>query len=202
MISLDEAVDWNKGDGLVPAVIQHAVTGRVLMLGYMNREALQKTQTTGLVTFFSRSRERLWIKGETSGNQLALKNIQLDCDGDTLLVTATPTGPTCHLGKISCFDAETETPGFGFLGQLETVIATRLKEGPAESYTAQLAEAGIQRIAQKIGEEGVEVALAAVQGDKDEIIAESADLIYHLLVLLKYRSLSISDAVQRLVDRH
>ena len=202
MIRLYDNVDWKKGGGLVPAIVQHAVTGRILMLGYMNATALAETQASELVTFYSRSRNCLWTKGETSGNTLKLRNIELDCDGDTLLVQATPTGPTCHLEKSSCFDRDAELPGFGFVGQLETIIKDRMKDQPSESYTAQLMNAGVQRIAQKIGEEGVEVALAATKGDRQEIISEAADLIYHVLVLLNHQGLSFADVAQQLETRH
>jgi len=201
MTSLHDNIDWKKGDGLVPAIVQHAVTGRVLMLGYMNAEALEETQSSELVTFYSRSRDCLWTKGETSGNKLRLRDIELDCDGDTLLVTAAPTGPTCHLEKSSCFDRDTEVPGFGFVGQLETIIEDRMKHPSSESYTAQLVNAGVQRIAQKIGEEGVELALAATKGDPKEIVCEAADLIYHVLVLLKHQGLNFSDVAQQLESR-
>ncbi len=202
MIRLYDNIDWKKGRGLVPAIVQHAVTGRVLMLGYMNAKALAETQASELVTFYSRSRNCLWTKGETSGNRLKLRNIELDCDGDTLLVQATPTGPTCLLEKSSCFDPDAELPGFGFVGQLETIIKDRMKDQPKDSYTAQLINAGVQRIAQKIGEEGVEVALAATKGDRQEIISEAADLIYHVLVLLNHQGLSFADVAQQLETRH
>ncbi len=202
MTSLHDQIDWEKGDGLVPAIVQHAVTGRVLMLGYMNAEALAKTQVSELVTFYSRSRNCLWTKGETSGNLLRLCKIELDCDGDALLVRAAPTGHTCHLEKASCFDRDTELPGFGFIGQLETIIRDRTKHQPSESYTAQLMNAGVQRIAQKIGEEGVEVALAAMKRDRKEIVSEAADLIYHVLVLLNHQGLSFADVAQELETRH
>lgn len=195
-------IDWAKGDGLVPAVVQDAVTGRVLMLGYMNSESLTKTVATGLVTFYSRSRQCLWTKGEESGNTLTLRGVQLDCDHDTLLILASPAGPTCHLDKTSCFDDDREYPGYGFVGELEGIIEDRLKRQPVKSYTADLARAGVRRIAQKIGEEGVEVALAATGGDRTEIVEESADLLYHLLVLLKQQGLSIRDVSTKLQARH
>ena len=202
MTSLNDNVDWKKNDGLVPAIVQHAVTGRVLMLGYMNAEALVETQLSKLVTFYSRSRNCLWTKGETSGNKLELREIELDCDGDTLLVTAVPTGPTCHLEKPSCFDRDAELPGFGFVGQLESIIINRMKNPSSESYTARLVNAGVQRIAQKVGEEGVEVALAAMKGDRKEIVSEAADLMYHVLVLLHHQDLSFSDVARQLEGRH
>lgn len=202
MIALSDQIDWKKGAGLVPAIVQHAVTGRVLMLGYMNAEALAKTQSSKWVTFYSRSRKRLWTKGETSGNMLELRHIEVDCDCDTLLVSAFPTGATCHLDKSSCFDSDTALPGFGFIGQLETIIADRANHQSADSYTTQLLTAGIQRIAQKVGEEGVEVALAGMKGDGNEIINETADLMFHVLVLLKHQNLSFSDVAQQLESRH
>jgi len=200
--SSGDAIDWEKSDGLVPAIVQHGTTGRVLMLGYMNAEALARTQTSGLVTFYSRSRKRLWTKGETSGNKLELSAIELDCDGDTLLVTAIPAGPTCHLERNSCFDRDIELAGFGFIGQLESIINDRMENPENESYTAQLINSGVHRIAQKIGEEGVEVALAATKGDHKEITSEAADLIYHLLVLLKQQGLDFADVAQQLQSRH
>lgn len=202
MIALCDQIDWQKGAGLVPAIVQHAVTGRVLMLGYMNAEALAKTQSSKRVTFYSRSRNCLWTKGETSGNTLELRHIEIDCDCDTLLVSAFPSGATCHLDKSSCFDPDTAVPGFGFIGQLETIISNRAKHQSADSYTTKLLNAGIQRIAQKVGEEGVEVALAGMTGDGEEIICETADLIYHVLVLLNHQNLRFSDVAQQLDSRH
>ena len=197
-----DTIDWNKGDGLVPAIVQHGITGRVLMLGYMNADALTATQASGLVTFYSRSRKCRWTKGETSGNKLELADIELDCDGDTLLVMAIPAGPTCHLEKNSCFDRDATLPGFGFIGQLESIIEDRMKNPDNDSYTAQLLSAGIYRIAQKIGEEGVEVALAATTGNHKEICSEIADLLYHVLVLLKQQGLEIADVARTLQNRH
>jgi phosphoribosyl-AMP cyclohydrolase / phosphoribosyl-ATP pyrophosphohydrolase len=197
-----EDIDWQKCDGLIPAVVQHSVTGRVLMLAYMNPEAVEKTRSSKLVTFYSRSRHCLWTKGTTSGNELELRDIELDCDGDTLLVQAKPTGPTCHLGNSSCFDRDCARAGFGFVGQLEAIMSDRAKHRPDESYTAQLMRAGTQRIAQKIGEEGVEVALAAMTGNRDEIVAEAADLVYHVLVLLKNQGLSFEIVAHELESRH
>lgn len=199
---LEKHIDWAKGDGLVPAIVQHAITGRVLMLGFMNVDALTATQTTNWVTFFSRSRQCLWTKGETSGNKLKLRSIEIDCDNDTLLVTAVPSGPTCHLGTSSCFDREQERPGLGFIGQLESIIGERQSHRPVDSYTAKLMSEGTKRIAQKIGEEGVEVALAATSKNREEIVAEVADLIFHVLVLLKHQDLSFSDIAHRLEERH
>ncbi|MGI9260653.1 MAG: bifunctional phosphoribosyl-AMP cyclohydrolase/phosphoribosyl-ATP diphosphatase HisIE [Woeseiaceae bacterium] len=202
MRSLIDDVDWDKGDGLVPAIVQHAVTGRVLMLGYMTVEALAQTTSSKLVTFYSRSRKCLWTKGETSGNTLELRGIEIDCDNDTLLVTATPNGPTCHTGSSSCFDTGPEQPGLGFIGQLESITRDRANEDPKDSYTASLLNAGVQRMSQKVGEEGVEVALAGLKGDREELIAESADLLFHLQVLLHQHNVSFADVVQQLDDRH
>lgn len=201
MTSLADRIDWEKVDGLVPAIVQHAITGRVLMLGYMSAEALQKTTSCRQVTFFSRSRQKIWTKGETSGNTLELKAIELDCDADTLLVAAIPAGPTCHRETTSCFDRDTEQPGFGFIGQLEGIIRERMEGGSAESYTVQLVNAGVQRIAQKVGEEGVEVALASMKGDRNELVAETADLLYHLLVLLQHQGASFAAVAGELARR-
>ena len=197
-----DRIDWEKSAGLVPAIVQHACTGRVLMLAYMNVAAFEQTRSSGWVTFFSRSRQRLWTKGESSGNRLALRGIELDCDGDTLLVQAEPVGPACHLLRNSCFDGDTERRGFGFIGQLEDIIRKRIAQTEDVSYTAQLASAGTQRIAQKVGEEGVEVALAAMAGDRAELIAESADLMYHVLVLLQQQHIGIGEVAAELQARH
>lgn len=194
-------IDWNKGGGLVPAIVQHAITGRVLMLGYMNAKALALTRKLGLVTFYSRSRQSLWTKGETSGNTLETRCIELDCDQDTLLVSAIPSGPTCHLERSSCFDEEKER-GVGFVGELETIINDRIRTGSTDSYTRQLVDSGIQQIAKKVGEEGVEVALAGTSGSRDEIVGESADLVFHLLVLLRHHGLSFADVAKQLYGRH
>jgi len=196
-------LDWPKGDGLLPAIIQHWRTGEVLMLGYMNTEALAQTQASGHVTFYSRSKQRLWTKGESSGNVLALKSIRIDCDADTLLIQADPHGPTCHTGTSSCFgDSVDVRPPLGFLAELDALVAQRHAERPAGSYTTKLFDGDIRRIAQKVGEEGVETALAAViQGD-EELLGESADLIFHLTVALRARGLSLRDVVQVLVERH
>lgn len=202
MTTLAERIDWNKGGGLVPAIVQHAATGSVLMLGYMNVEALEKTMSSKLVSFFSRSRNCLWTKGETSGNRLALREISLDCDADTLLVAALPAGPTCHRGTSSCFAGEAGQSGFGFVGKLENTVRARMDENSADSYTSQLAVAGVQRIAQKVGEEGVEVALAGMKGDQEELVSEAADLLYHLLVLLQHQGASFADVAQQLEHRH
>ncbi len=189
---------WDNQDGLLPAIVQDVSTQRVLMLGYMDRQALRITLDTCRVTFFSRSRQRLWTKGETSGNTLALVSIQADCDSDTLLVQAHPNGPTCHLGVPSCFP---DAPA-NMLSDLDALIAARERERPEDSYTTKLFAAGVRRIAQKVGEEGVETALAAVAQDDAALLGESADLVYHLLVLLRARGLSFDDVNQVLADRH
>lgn len=196
-----DTLDWTKGGGLLPAVVQDADTLQVLMLGYMNKPALDQTLATGQVTFFSRSKNRLWVKGESSGHSLALVEAVADCDQDSILVWARPAGPTCHRGTTSCFGAD-QAPGIGFLGTLERVIAGRLAEPEPGSYTASLAAAGIKRVAQKVGEEGVETALAAVGGDRAELAAEAADLVYHLFVLLHVAGLSSRALIDVLRERH
>lgn len=196
-----DTLDWSKGEGLIPTIVQHWRDGRVLMLGYMNREALQATRDSGKVTFFSRSKQRLWTKGESSGHVLLLKGIHVDCDADTLLVLAEPHGPTCHLGTDSCF-GDGSSPELSFLGQLDALVAQRHAERPEDSYTTRLFDGGTRRIAQKVGEEGVETALAAVAQDDEALLGESADLLYHLLVLLRARGLGLADAVAVLDKRH
>ncbi len=191
-------LDWGKGEGLLPAVIQDADTLRVLMLGYMTREAARATLDGGRVTFYSRSKQRLWTKGESSGNVLALVSMEMDCDNDTLLVLARPVGPTCHLGRISCFP---EAPG-NFLAELDALVAGRERDRPQDSYTTRLFDGGVRRIAQKVGEEGVEAALAGVVQDDASLLGESADLLFHLIVLLRARGLSLNDAVAVLQERH
>lgn len=199
-----DALDWRKAEGLIPAIVQDARSGSVLMLGYMNRQALEHTLSEKRVTFFSRSKNRLWTKGETSNNFLRLVSIVADCDQDSLLVTAHPDGPTCHTGTASCFGDSplTEAARLSFLAQLESVIAQRVSERPEGSYTARIWSEGPTRIAQKVGEEGVEVALAAVTQADDRLIAESADLLFHLTLLLKSRNLSLSAVVKELEQRH
>ena len=194
-------LDWPKGDGLLPAIVQHWLTGEVLMLGYMNAEALAETQHSGKVTFWSRSKQRLWMKGESSGHVLVLKSIRVDCDTDTLLVLAEPQGPTCHLGTTSCFGAEVRPP-LGFLAELDALVAQRCAERPQGSYTTSLFEGGVRRIAQKVGEEGVESALAAVAQGDEELLGEAADLVFHLTVLLRARGLSLADVAGVLAQRH
>ncbi len=195
-----EALDWGKNAGLIPAVIEDAVSGRVLMLAYMNRESLQKTLETKRVTFFSRSKGRLWTKGETSGNFLNLVDLAADCDKDTLLVTVNAEGPACHLGTTSCFgDLQSR---WQFLRDLEVLLASRKGADPATSYTASLYARGTKRIAQKVGEEGVETALAATVHDREELRNEAADLVYHLLVLLQAENLELADVIDILRERH
>ena len=193
-----ESIDWAKSDGLVPAIVQDATTGRVLMLGYMNRDAYERTLSVGEAVFFSRSRQRLWRKGETSGNTLKVTEIRADCDGDTLLVRAEPVGPTCHRGTVTCFGEELSAT---LLDDLQAVIDGRLAQRPEESYVAKLAAAGIARAAQKVGEEGVETALAAVTRDDEGLAEEAADLVFHLLVLLRIRGLAVEDLLARLAAR-
>lgn len=193
-----ETLAWDKQDGLLPAIVQDAGNRRVLMLGYMDRAALAKTLDSGLVTFFSRSKGRLWTKGETSGHTLELLAIETDCDRDTLLVQARPHGPTCHLGRQSCF---AEAPS-AFLAELDALVEARNLERPEGSYTTRLFESGTRRIAQKVGEEGVETALAAVAQDDEALVGEAADLLYHLLVLLRARGLGLADAEAVLRARH
>lgn len=202
MLTLEQInqLDWQKVGDLMPVIIQHAISGDVLMLGYMNKEALEHTITTGKVTFYSRTKERLWTKGETSGHFLELVDIALDCDHDSLLILVNPLGPTCHNGTKSCFSpAQSE---WGFLFELEQLLASRKNADPNSSYTAKLYQDGTKRIAQKVGEEGVETALAATVRDREELKNESADLIYHLLVLLQDQNLNLQDVIGILKSRH
>ena len=204
-IALDVSrVDFAKGDGLVPAIVQDADNGAVLMLAYMNREALEQTLARRRAVFFSRSKQRLWEKGETTGHTLDVVDIALDCDQDTLLVAARPRGPACHNGTLTCFgdDPRSAVAAIAFLAKLEAVIAQRATEKPEDSYTARLLEKGISRVAQKVGEEGVELALAAAAQGDDKVIGESADLLFHMLVLLRARGVSLSQVVSQLESRH
>lgn len=194
-------LDWAKGNGLLPAIVQHWLSGEVLMLGYMNAEALAQTRAGGQVTFYSRSKQRLWTKGESSGHVLALKSIRLDCDADTLLIQAEPHGPTCHLGTSSCF-GDVVRPPLGFFAELDALVAQRQAERPQGSYTAKLFDGGIRRIAQKVGEEGVETALAAVAQGDAELLGEAADLLFHLTVALRARGLGLADVASVLAERH
>ncbi|MBA8884162.1 bifunctional phosphoribosyl-AMP cyclohydrolase/phosphoribosyl-ATP diphosphatase HisIE [Dokdonella fugitiva] len=194
------ALDWSKGDGLLPVVVQHAHDGRVLMLGYTDRSALERTLATGEVHFWSRSKQRLWRKGESSGHVLALVSLAADCDGDALLAQAVPAGPTCHRGTPSCFDGD--APAHPWLNELEALIAARAGTDPASSYVAKLLAGTPARRAQKVGEEGVEVALAAATGDLSGLRGEAADLVFHLLVLLRGAGLTLADVVGELARRH
>lgn len=193
-------LDWEKVDNLMPVIIQNTISGDVLMLGYMNKEALNVTLESGNVTFYSRTKQRLWTKGETSGNFLKLVNIYPDCDNDTLLILANPIGPTCHNGTESCFaPAQSQ---WGFLYELENLLRERKNASPDSSYTARLYASGTKRIAQKVGEEGVETALAATVNDREELKNETSDLLYHLMVLLQDQSLSLTDVIGCLQERH
>jgi phosphoribosyl-ATP pyrophosphohydrolase/phosphoribosyl-AMP cyclohydrolase len=204
-VSLDVGrIDFAKGDGLVPAIVQDADTGAVLMMAYMNREALDQTLSRRRAVFYSRSKQRLWEKGETTGHTLDVVDIAIDCDNDTLLVTARPRGPACHNGTRTCFGDESRTAasGIAFLAKLEGVIAQRATEKPEDSYTARLLAKGLGKVAQKVGEEGVETALAGAGESEQKLIEESADLLFHLLVLLRARSLKLDDVVRQLEARH
>ena len=201
--TLIEIIDWAKVGDLIPAIVQDCYTAQVLMLGYMNAESLRKTADTGHVTFYSRTKDRLWTKGETSGDFLKLQSMTLDCDNDTLLIQANPVGNTCHTGTVSCFDGDNQTPAqMTWLAGLEKLLAERKNADSDSSYTASLYAKGTKRIAQKVGEEGVEVALAATADDNDELICESADLLYHLMVLLQKQGLSMDDVIKKLQERH
>jgi phosphoribosyl-ATP pyrophosphohydrolase/phosphoribosyl-AMP cyclohydrolase len=204
MIGPDE-LDWNKSGGLLPAIVQDAESGAVLMLAYMNREALAATQSSGRITFWSRRRQRLWTKGESSGHFLELRDMAADCDADALLILAKPHGPVCHLGTPTCFGEAPPQALAGriaFLATLEGVIAERLATQPEDSYTAKLMAEGTRRVAQKVGEEGLELALAGVAQSDDEVVGEAADLLYHLMLLLKARHLSLPRVVAELEARH
>lgn len=193
-------LDWDKTEGMMPVIVQHNVSGEVLMHGYMNPAALEKTLAEGNVTFFSRTKNRLWTKGETSGNFLQVVSITPDCDNDTLLILANPIGPTCHLGTSSCFSPA--APEWTFLYQLEQLLASRKTADPESSYTARLYASGTKRIAQKVGEEGVETALAATVNDQHELTNEASDLVYHLMVLLQDQDLDFSTVINNLRARH
>ena len=199
-INLNE-IAWEKGNGLVPAVIQNLDNGQVLMLGYMDRAALVQTIDGGKVTFFSRSKNCLWIKGETSGNWLDYVSVEIDCDRDTILIQARPQGPVCHTGTVSCFNDNNPDRTL-FLEYLTKLIGDRQAAMPSGSYTTSLFNEGMARIAQKVGEEGVELAIARMKGDKTEIANEAADLLFHMMILLQDAGLTISDAIQVLKTRH
>ncbi len=192
-------LDFDKTNGLIPALIQHAKTMQVLMLGYMNKEALDKTIAEGKVTFFSRTKNRLWTKGEESGNFLFVDEIMQDCDNDTLLIKALPQGPTCHTGSTSCFKEETSK---GFLYKLESVIEQRIADNDKSSYTAQLFARGVNKVAQKVGEEAVELVIESKDNNIDLFKNEAADLLYHFLILLKTKDLKLEDVEEVLKGRH
>ena len=195
-------IDFGKCGGLVPAIIQDATTNKVLMLGYMNQEALDKTKATGLVTFFSRSRQTLWTKGETSGNYLKLVDMKIDCDNDTLLVKANPTGPVCHTGTDTCWGETNESSPLTFLAQLQDFIEKRHEGMPEGSYTTSLFRDGLNRMAQKVGEEALELVIEATNGSNERMVYEGADMLYHLIVLLTSKGLRIEDLASELRERH
>ncbi|MCX2451381.1 bifunctional phosphoribosyl-AMP cyclohydrolase/phosphoribosyl-ATP diphosphatase HisIE [Pedobacter sp. PLR] len=192
-------IDFEKTDGLVPVIIQDNQTLEVLMLGYMNQEAWTKTQEEGKVTFFSRSKNRLWTKGEESGNFLFVKDTHIDCDRDTILIKASPVGPTCHTGSRSCFKTDYNQ---NFLFELESIISDRYENPSEESYVNKLRQKGLNKIAQKVGEEGVETVIAALNETDEDFVNESSDLIFHLLVLLKEKGKSLTEIAQNLEKRH
>lgn len=194
-------LNWDKVNGLIPTIVQGVRSGRVLMLGFMNPEALEKTLETGLVTFWSRSRQKLWTKGETSGNSLKVEEIRPDCDGDSLLTLVEPQGPTCHRGTVSCFGQDHELVALEFLDFLEGLIVDRKRLKPQDSYTTELFEKGLPQIAKKVGEEAAEVIVSAFQ-ERQRTVEESADLLYHLLVLLAEREVSLVEVVEELKRRH
>jgi phosphoribosyl-ATP pyrophosphohydrolase/phosphoribosyl-AMP cyclohydrolase len=197
-------LNFDKNNGLIPAIIQHAENNQILMLGYMNRQSIEQTLSTGLITFFSRSRNEIWVKGAISGNFLRLQSACSDCDNDTLLIRALPQGPVCHTGAISCFGNE-NNPGntLEFLGTLQDIVEQRKNSAQqADSYTASLFNKGVGHIARKVGEEATETIVEALQGTTDLLLQESADLLYHLMVLLSSRGLKLEDAVSVLQQRH
>ena len=199
-----EKLDFAKGDGLLPAIVQDADSGAVLMLAYMNREALEQTLARKRAVFYSRSKQRLWEKGETTGHTLDLVDVAADCDNDTLLVTARPRGPACHNGTLTCFGDEPRSAAtsIAFLAKLEAIIAQRAADKPEASYTARLLEKGISRVAQKVGEEGVELALAGVNDSEQKVVEESADLLFHTLILLRARGVPLERVIRELETRH
>lgn len=194
-------IDFNKMNGLIPAIVQDAMTGKVLMQGYMNEEALAKTQETGMVTFFSRSKDRLWTKGETSGNFMELVSIAVDCDGDSILVKANPRGPVCHTGADTCF-SEVNTSKTGFIDQLRAIIKDRKNNPSDQSYTASLFAKGINKVAQKVGEEAVEIVIEAKDDNKELFLGEAADLLFHYLVLLEAKGYELDEVMEVLIKRH
>lgn len=195
-------IDFKKCGGLVPAIIQDASTRKVLMLGYMNEESLKKTLDTGLVTFYSRSRQQLWTKGETSGNYLKVVDMKVDCDNDTLLVYANPVGPVCHTGSDTCWGETNEASSLLFLLQLQDFIEKRHEEMPEGSYTTSLFRDGLNRMAQKVGEEALELVIEATNGSNERLVYEGADFLYHLIVLLTSKGLRIEDLTRELQERH
>lgn len=206
MDGIEDTLDWNKSsDGLIPAIIQNAQTGAVLMLGYMNKEALAKTLETEKVTFFSRSKQRLWMKGETSGHVLNLKSIEVDCDQDTILIQATPEGPACHKGTLTCFNdrcADGGASSLSFLTHLTAVIKERRKKEFKGSYVHKMYKRGRLKIAQKVGEEGVELAIAHTAKQKQETVEEAADLLFHVMLLLEQAGFTLADVADVLEQRH
>jgi phosphoribosyl-ATP pyrophosphohydrolase/phosphoribosyl-AMP cyclohydrolase len=194
-------VDFNKMNGLVPAIVQDALTGKILMQGYMNEEALEKTKETGMVTFFSRSKNRLWTKGETSGNFMELVSILVDCDGDAFLIKANPKGPVCHTGADTCFD-EFNDSKTGFIDQLRAIIKDRKNNPSEKSYTASLFAKGINKIAQKVGEEAVEIVIEAKDDNKELFLGEAADLLFHYLILIEAKGYELDEVMEVLIDRH
>ncbi|OIP82164.1 MAG: bifunctional phosphoribosyl-AMP cyclohydrolase/phosphoribosyl-ATP diphosphatase [Porphyromonadaceae bacterium CG2_30_38_12] len=200
-MNIQKNIDFEKSAGLVPAIIQDKLTSRVLMLGYMNKEALAKTQETGKVTFFSRSKQRLWTKGEESGNFLMLQDILVDCDSDTLLIKVNPVGPVCHTGNDTCWN-EKNVGDFAFLNYLQGFIQQRFVEMPEGSYTTSLFKKGINRMAQKVGEEAVETVIEATNGTEEGFLYEASDLLYHLIVLLTSKGYSLDDLGRELKKRH
>lgn len=202
MIKNIQTIDFNKSpDGLIPVVIQNHATLQVLMLGYMNKEALEQTLQTKKVTFFSRSKQRLWVKGETSENYLLLKDIFIDCDQDTILIMAKPCGPTCHTGSVSCF-SEQKLSGLGHIGMVDDVIQERIANPTENSYTYKLISRGLNKVAQKVGEEAVEVVIAALAETREEYLGEMTDLIYHSLVLLHAQGMNLDDVAEVIAERH
>jgi phosphoribosyl-ATP pyrophosphohydrolase/phosphoribosyl-AMP cyclohydrolase len=195
-------IDFNKMEGLVPAIIQDAETQNVLMLGFMNEESLEKTLEINKVTFFSRTKNRLWTKGEESGNFLNVVSIAVDCDNDTLLIKANPVGPVCHLGDDTCFKESNSGEGIEFLTYLQDFIDKRKEEMPEGSYTTSLFQKGTRKITQKVGEEAVETIIGAMANDDENFIYEAGDLLYHLIVLLTYKGYRIEDVVKELKSRH
>ncbi|MDF2157377.1 bifunctional phosphoribosyl-AMP cyclohydrolase/phosphoribosyl-ATP diphosphatase HisIE [Algoriphagus sp. CAU 1675] len=197
----DMNIDFEKMDGLVPAIVQDAISGKVLMQGYMNEEALTKTQETGMVTFFSRSKNRLWTKGETSGNFMELVSLAVDCDGDSILVKANPRGPVCHTGADTCFFEVNQTKT-GFIDQLRAIIKDRKNNPSDQSYTASLFAKGINKVAQKVGEEAIEIVIEAKDDNKELFLGEAADLLFHYLVLLEAKGYELDEVMQVLIQRH